>query len=77
LAGNLDRAFGLNDGKIMPPKDAGEDGKARIWLSHGTGDGVCDYQGTKRFYERLGGLDDKELKLYDGWFHRCKFKVSE
>jgi acylglycerol lipase len=72
LAGNLDRAIGLDTGKILVPKDAGEGGKTRIWLSHGTGDGVCDYHGTERIYSRFDGTDDKELKLYDGWFHKCK-----
>jgi acylglycerol lipase len=70
LAGNLDRAFDLDAGKILLPKDAGEGGKTRIWLSHGTKDGVCDYHGTERVYGRLDEADDKELKLYDGWFHK-------
>jgi acylglycerol lipase len=70
LAGNLDRAIGLDTGKILVPKDAGEGGKTRIWLSHGTEDGVCDYHGTERVYSRLDEADDKELKLYDGWFHK-------
>jgi acylglycerol lipase len=70
LAGNLDRAIGLDTGKILVPKDACEGGKTRIWLSHGTGDGVCDYHGTERVYGRLDSSDDKELKLYDGWYHK-------
>jgi acylglycerol lipase len=72
LAGNLDRAIGLDTGKILIPKDAGEGQKTRIWMSHGTEDGVCDYHGTERLYKRLDDLDDKELKLYDGWFHKRK-----
>jgi acylglycerol lipase len=72
LAGNLDRAFGLDTGKILVPKGAGKGGVTRIWLSHGTKDGVCDYRGTERVYNRLDASDDKELKLYDGWYHKCK-----
>ena len=73
LAGNLDRANGLDSGKIRVPPDAGEGRKTRIWISHGTSDGVCDCGGSKRFFKRLNAVNDKELKLYDGWFHKCKF----
>jgi acylglycerol lipase len=72
LAGLLDRAGALDAGNIKIPPTAGEGEKTRIWLSHGTIDGVCDYSGTARFYERLSGIDDKELKTYDGWSHKRK-----
>jgi acylglycerol lipase len=70
LAGMLDRATGLESGKIRVPKGAGEGGKTRILLSHGTKDSVCDYHATVKVYERLDKEDDKELKLYEGWFHQ-------
>jgi acylglycerol lipase len=72
MVGNLDRAAGLDSGKIRVPADAGEGGKTRIWLSHGTSDGVCDYRSTQKVYDRLDGGDDKALKLYDGWYHKRK-----
>jgi len=76
LAGNLDRAFGLDTGKILVPKGAGKGGVTRVWLSHGTGDGVCDYKGTERLYGTLDASDDKELKLYDGWYHKLHAEPS-
>jgi acylglycerol lipase len=76
LAGNLDRAIGLDTGKIHVPNKAGKGGVTRLWLSHGTADGVCDYKGTERLYGTLDKEDDKELKLYDGWFHKSTFLAS-
>jgi acylglycerol lipase len=72
LAGNLDRAIGLDTGKILVPKGAGKGGVTRLWLSHGTKDGVCDYKGTEKLYGRLDEGDDKALKLYDGWYHKSE-----
>jgi len=70
LSHMLDRASGLDSGKIKVPKDAGEGGKTRIWLSHGTDDGVCEYKATVRLHDALDTVDDKELKLYEGWYHK-------
>jgi acylglycerol lipase len=72
LASLLDRASALDSGKVRVSKTAGEGDKTRIWFSHGTGDGVCDYEGSKRVYEKAkgDGVEDVELKLYDGWFHK-------
>jgi acylglycerol lipase len=72
LAGMLDRASGLESGKIRVAKDAGEGGKTRILLSHGTADGVCEYRATVKVFEQLDAVDDKELKLYEGWYHQCE-----
>jgi acylglycerol lipase len=73
LAGMLDRAAALESGKIKVPKDAGEGGKTRIWLSHGTEDKVCEYNATVNMFKGLDSVvEDKELKLYDGWYHKCE-----
>jgi acylglycerol lipase len=72
LAGMLDRAAGLDTGRLAVPADAGEGGKTRVWLSHGTKDGVCDYHGSVRIYERWGHIEDKELKELEGWLHKRK-----
>jgi acylglycerol lipase len=72
MAGNLDRATGLDSGKILITEGKGEGGKTRIWLSHGTKDGICDYKACEKLYERMNDVKDKELKLYDGWYHKCK-----
>lgn len=74
LAGMLDRAAVLETGKVKVPKDAGEGGNTRIWLSHGTADGICDFNATQKLYNDLdSAIHDKELKLYQGWYHRRKF----
>jgi acylglycerol lipase len=70
LSGMLDRAAGLDTGTIIVPRDAGEGGKTRVWLSHGTKDGVCDYHGSERLYKRWYYIEDKELKELDGWLHK-------
>lgn len=76
LAGMLDRAAELDGGKFKVPHDAGEGGKTRMLIGHGTSDLVCDVESTKKFYERMGQVEDKELKLYDGWYHQCEFVRS-
>lgn len=71
LAGMLDRAADLESGKISIPNDVGEGGKTRLWISHGTADGVCDFNATKQLYERLDdSFGDKEFRIYDGWYHQ-------
>jgi acylglycerol lipase len=72
LAGNLDRADGLDNGKILVREGRGEGGKTRVWLSHGTEDAVCDCKSTERLYDRMKEVKDKELKLYKGWYHKRK-----
>jgi len=72
MAGNLDRAAGLDSGKILVTEGKGEGGKTRVWLSHGTEDGVCDYKASERLYDRMKDVKDKELKLYKGWYHKRK-----
>lgn len=76
LAGMLDRAAELDGGKFKVPTDAGEGGKTRIWISHGGEDLVCDVHGTQRFYDRMGDVEDKELKIYDGWYHQREFEYT-
>ncbi|OQN96146.1 hypothetical protein B0A48_18061 [Cryoendolithus antarcticus] len=68
LAGMLDRANELDSGKILLQDSAGEGGKLRLWIAHGDADGVCDFEATKRFFERQK-LADKEFRIYEGWYH--------
>ena len=39
-----------------------------ILIMHGTGDRLCDPEGSLMLYERVGS-PDKTLKLYDGFYH--------
>lgn len=72
MAGNLDRSASLDSGKILVTEGKGEGGKTRVWLGHGTKDGVCDYKASEKLYDRMNDVMDKELKLYEGWYHKCK-----
>jgi len=69
LAGMLDRTAALSSGKIRVGKAAGEGDVTRIWISHGTKDGICSYDATKRLATRLEA-EDKEFKTYEGSYHR-------
>lgn len=74
LAAMLDRAADLENGKVKIGNDAGEGGKTRIWISHGTEDMVCDFHATKKVYESLDpSIEDKEFKVYEGWYHMREF----
>lgn len=75
MAGMLDRAAGLDSGALAVPEGAGEGGKTRLHVSMGSGDLICDFGAVKRmFEERLGGVRDKELKVYDGWYHKLQLE---
>lgn len=76
LSGMLDRAAALDSGRIAIPADGGEGGKTRVWLSHGTQDGVCDYYGSERLFKRWEHIEDKELKELEGWLHKRKWRCE-
>jgi len=76
LAAMLDRAAGLDSGAIAVPADAGEGGKTRVWISHGTEDGVCDFKGSERIYKRWEHIEDKELVELTGWLHKLHAEPS-
>lgn len=67
LAGMLDRAHELESGMVTLRDD-----QASVWLSHGTEDQICDFEATRRVYERME-VEDKEFKVYEGWYHCCKY----
>lgn len=69
LAGMLDRASELDSGRVKIEDGKMEGGKTRLWISHGTGDLICDYHATKKLTERTK-VQDKEFASYDGWFHK-------
>ena len=75
LSGLLDRTVALAKGKITIPDDAGEGGVTRIFIAHGTEDGITNYDATKNLADRLTAKD-KEFKSYDGFYHRCKFFLT-
>ncbi|KAF2192667.1 alpha/beta-hydrolase [Zopfia rhizophila CBS 207.26] len=69
LAGLLDRTAELASGKIKIGDAAGEGGVTRIWIGHGSKDGITNFDASKKLAERLTAKD-KEFKVYEGHFHR-------
>lgn len=69
LAGCLDRAAALDGGKIVLEEGRGEEGKTRLWFSHGTSDLICAFEACKRLYQRTK-VEDKTMKVYEGWYHK-------
>ena len=66
LAGVMDRTNDLDQGRLVLKEGLGEGGKARVWLAHGTGDEACNYDASRRWFDRVQ-IEDKELKTYEGW----------
>jgi len=69
LAGMLDRAAALENGDVVVKEGMGEGGKTRILVLHGTADGICDFQATKKMYDRLSGIQDREMRVFEGGYH--------
>lgn len=66
LVGIMDRTNDLDQGRIVLKEGLGEAGKTRVWLAHGTADEACNYDASKRWFDRIQ-VEDKEFKTYDGW----------
>ncbi|KAH7065333.1 Alpha/Beta hydrolase protein [Macrophomina phaseolina] len=69
LAGMLDRAGTLERGEVRLLEGAGEGGKTRVWVGHGTDDQVTEFGPVKKIFEDWK-VQDKEFKAYDGWYHK-------
>lgn len=76
LAAMTQRTKDLEEGKIVVGEGLGEGGKTRIWIGHGTGDGACSFEASKRFYEALK-VEDKEFRVYEGWYHKLHSEPGE
>ena len=74
LSGMLDRAANLENGTTKILNNAGEGGVTKLWVSHGTADHVCNYDGTKKWFDSIN-VDAKEFKAYEGWYHKRKCAV--
>ncbi|RDW71177.1 hydrolase [Coleophoma cylindrospora] len=64
LANMLDRAAALDAGRAKLNK-----GVKSLWISHGTGDKGTSCEASEAWFARQTHVQDKELKLYDGWYH--------
>lgn len=69
LTAMLDRAGDLEEGRAVVKEGEGEGGKTRVWIGFGTGDQVVSYEACEKWFRRLQ-VEDKELKAYEGWYHK-------
>lgn len=69
LAGMLDRAAELEEGRVILRDGVGEGGKTRLWVGHGSADAVCGYEACRKWYENAI-IKDKEMRVYEGWYHK-------
>nr|POE77679.1 putative monoglyceride lipase [Quercus suber] len=76
LAGCLDRAAALQEGKVVLREGRGEGGKTRLWFGHGTKDLICAYDACKGVYERAV-VADKKMRTYEGWYHKLHTEPGE
>ena len=68
LAGMLDRAHNLETGLVILGEGRGEGGLTRLWVSHGTADGICDYTACRKWFDGVR-CKDKEMRVYEGAYH--------
>lgn len=69
LSGMLDRADELNRGLVTIRK-------GRVWVGHGSADRVCSFDAARGWFERLG-VQDKDFKTYEGWYHKLHAEPGE
>ena len=71
MAGMLQRASELDSGAVMPRE-------GRFWFGHGNQDHITSYDSSQRLFQRLGGdVTDKELKTYEGHYHKLHAEPGE
>lgn len=75
LAGMLDRASELEEGKVVVKEGQGEGGKTRLWVGFGTGDEILSEDVCRRWFEKTR-IEDKQYRKYEGWFHKLHAEVS-
>lgn len=71
LEGMLDRGKNLDEdgGGVVVGEDVRGQGETGVWVAHGSGDGIVDFDASRRWVERCA-VQDKEFKGYEGWYHR-------
>lgn len=74
FAGLLDRAIGIDTGSIKMQK-----GQVRsLWHGAANADMVAGFEPQKKWFDSLGDIvEDKEFKVYDGWYHMIHLDVGK
>lgn len=65
LANMIDRAEALDSSRVKLNK-----GVKSLWISHGNADLGTSCEASEAWFARQTHVQDKELKIYDGWFHQ-------
>ncbi|KAF2141997.1 uncharacterized protein K452DRAFT_249750 [Aplosporella prunicola CBS 121167] len=76
LSAMLDRAASLEVEAVRLEEGMGEGGKTRVWVGHGTEDGVCDCEPTRKVMEGWK-VSDKTFKEYVGWYHKLHMEPGD
>ena len=76
MAGMLDRGADLDQRKVVVKEGAGEGGKTRFWVGHGTADAVCAFEACRKWFESVQ-VQDKQMEVYDGWYHKLHSEPGE
>ncbi|CAK1355982.1 unnamed protein product [Cercospora beticola] len=78
LANLLERARLMEEAKEVVLKDGqGEGGKTRLWIGFGTGDEVLSFEACEKWFKGLKDVEDKELRVYEGWYHKLHAEPGE
>ena len=76
LAAMTQRSTDLEEGRTVIKEGLGEGGKTRFWVGHGTADGACDFDATRKWFESVK-VEDKEFRIYEGWYHKLHSEPGE
>lgn len=71
LAAMIDRSAELQEGKVKIR------GKESVWVGFGSGDQVLDWEACKKWFEKNLEVEDKEFRIYDGWYHKLHAEPGE
>ncbi|KXT19057.1 hypothetical protein AC579_8758 [Pseudocercospora musae] len=72
LAAMIDRAAELEEGKVRI-----RDKETSVWVGYGSGDQVLDWEACQKWFERKLEVEDKEFRIYDGWYHKLHAEPGE
>lgn len=67
--GAITRGEAIDSGKLVVSSKAGV---RAFWLGHGTADKVCAFDNSETWFKNCCKVDDKEMKVYDGWYHKSE-----
>lgn len=74
LSGILDRSIALESGLVKLSKGQ----MKSLWMGLGTEDKAVSYPAAKKWFEELGDVvEDKDMKIYEGWMHQLHAEIGK